>query len=85
MITKKSISVLLFGLVIGVSIGFAGSILAQTADPSFKINSLFSSDTLSEKEYIGISETERNFTLLYGKLEYMQKQLNQVIDTCALR
>lgn len=68
-------------LAVGFLLGLGYTSYAQG---TFHINPLFQKiDPEKDVFYTGVTEDEKNFTLLYGRLDYMTDQLERVIDTCA--
>lgn len=80
----------LLGTLIGIGITLSGTILAQTFIEPYQ-NPLFDKidpatglklpkDTKAPKEY---TQEQNDMTMLYGRLDYIVNQLNQLQDTCS--
>jgi len=81
---------ILLGTLIGIGITITGTILAQSVIEPYQ-NPLFDKidpatglklpkDDKAPKEY---TQLQNDMTMLYGRLDYIVNQLNQLQDTCA--
>lgn len=69
------------GIFLGIGIAFAGSVLAQGLTPY--INPLFKDVPIDSKTGLplnGVSQRENDMTMLYGRLDYISKQIKDLQD-----